>query len=410
MDFPVFTRKAATDVSYIACARKLLGMTDRIYPQFATHNAHTVAAILEMAGQGQGDDFEFQRLHGMGEALHDIVLAAARDALPHLCAGGGASRPAGLSRAPAAWRTAPTRASSTRSSTRNVPPEVIAADPFAGAGEDPIQNRASACRRDLFQPERGNSKGFDLQDPATLELIEARNRFRRHALDGRPAIAGRGPRKAAASRTLNPADRSDMVGQVHEADKADVEAPLETAQDWVRQCPPVAERAAVLRRPPTSTRKTSASSSRCCARGRQDAARRVGEVREAVDFLRYYANEAERESRARRARRAASSSASAPGTSRWRSSPARSPPRWPRATRAGQTGRTDAADRHARGRAAARGRRAAACPATAARRRPTVGAALTSDPRIAGVCFTGSTETAQRINRAMAANARPTRR
>ena len=70
--FPVFTRKQSTDVSYIAHARKLLGMTDRIYPQFATHNAHTVAAILDMAQDKTA--FEFQRLHGMGERLHDIVL------------------------------------------------------------------------------------------------------------------------------------------------------------------------------------------------------------------------------------------------------------------------------------------------------------------------------------------------
>ncbi|MEM9441691.1 MAG: proline dehydrogenase family protein, partial [Pseudomonadota bacterium] len=70
--FPVFTRKASTDVAYIACAKKLLAMTDRIYPQFATHNAHTVAAILELTSDRQS--FEFQRLHGMGEALHDQVL------------------------------------------------------------------------------------------------------------------------------------------------------------------------------------------------------------------------------------------------------------------------------------------------------------------------------------------------
>lgn len=74
--FPVFSRKAATDVSYIANARKLLNMRDRIYPQFATHNAHTVAAILEMAGDS--DDFEFQRLHGMGENLHDVVMESAK--------------------------------------------------------------------------------------------------------------------------------------------------------------------------------------------------------------------------------------------------------------------------------------------------------------------------------------------
>ncbi len=70
-DFPVFTRKPSTDASYLANARRLLDARDRIYPQFATHNAHTVAAVLELAGDRQG--FEFQRLHGMGEALHEIV-------------------------------------------------------------------------------------------------------------------------------------------------------------------------------------------------------------------------------------------------------------------------------------------------------------------------------------------------
>ena len=67
-DFPIFTIKAATDVSYIANARKLLSMGDRIYSQFATHNAHTIATVLELANEDS--DFEFQRLHGMGEALH----------------------------------------------------------------------------------------------------------------------------------------------------------------------------------------------------------------------------------------------------------------------------------------------------------------------------------------------------
>ena len=71
-DFPVFTTKAATDVSYICCASQLLSMTDRIYPQFATHNAHTVSSILEMAKDRTA--FEFQKLHGMGDSLHDLVV------------------------------------------------------------------------------------------------------------------------------------------------------------------------------------------------------------------------------------------------------------------------------------------------------------------------------------------------
>jgi Proline dehydrogenase len=71
--FPVFTRKAATDVSFLCCAQRLLNLRDRIYPQFATHNAHSVATILEMADDPSS--FEFQRLHGMGEALHDKIIA-----------------------------------------------------------------------------------------------------------------------------------------------------------------------------------------------------------------------------------------------------------------------------------------------------------------------------------------------
>ncbi len=98
-DFPVFTRKDSTDVSYIANAKKLLGMTDRIYPQFATHNAHTVAAVLDMAG---GQPYEFQRLHGMGERLHDIVHRDARHPLPHLRPRRRAPRPARLPRPPPA--------------------------------------------------------------------------------------------------------------------------------------------------------------------------------------------------------------------------------------------------------------------------------------------------------------------
>ena len=101
--FPVFTRKINTDVSYMACAQMLMDRRDRIYPQFATHNAHTCAAVLAMAGDDK-DSFEFQRLHGMGESLHDIVRKNARRALPHLRTGRRASRPARLPGAPPAGK------------------------------------------------------------------------------------------------------------------------------------------------------------------------------------------------------------------------------------------------------------------------------------------------------------------
>ena len=115
-DYPVFTRKQATDVSYIACAQALLAAGERIFPQFATHNSHSVATVLECAGERR--DFEFQKLHGMGDALYDALVPETGHRVPRLRAGRRPSRPARLSRAPACSRTAPTAPSSTRSATR----------------------------------------------------------------------------------------------------------------------------------------------------------------------------------------------------------------------------------------------------------------------------------------------------
>ena len=116
--FPVFTRKTATDIAYIDCARRLLAMAGRVYPQFATHNAHSVAAILELAGDNS--DFEFQKLHGMSDALHGAVMETGarrcriyapvgphRDLLAYLCAG--------------CWKTVQIRLSSTGLSTIRSP-------------------------------------------------------------------------------------------------------------------------------------------------------------------------------------------------------------------------------------------------------------------------------------------------
>jgi len=99
--YPVFTHKHHTDVSYLACAQALLAAPDAIYPQFATHNAATIAAILQMAAR-TGDAFELQRLHGMGEGVYREVLDNPLLTLPRVCAGGGAPRPVGVPGSPAA--------------------------------------------------------------------------------------------------------------------------------------------------------------------------------------------------------------------------------------------------------------------------------------------------------------------
>ncbi len=92
--YPVYTRKVHTDVSYLACARKLLAAQDAVFPQFATHNAYTLAAIYQM---GLGKDFEHQCLHGIGQTLYDQVVGRKPwPPLPHLCTGGHARNAAGL--------------------------------------------------------------------------------------------------------------------------------------------------------------------------------------------------------------------------------------------------------------------------------------------------------------------------
>ena len=188
--FPVFTRKAGTDVSFLACARRLLAMTDRIYPQFATHNAHTMAAVLHMAGDGR--DFEFQRLHGMGEALHDAV----RGAHGTRCR---IYAPVGAHHDLLAYLVRRLLENGANSSFVNqivdesVAPEEIARDPIKvveGLG-DAAANPRIAAPPDVFLPERRNAKGWDLTDPLAVAAIEAeRERFRSTVWEAGPLVAG----------------------------------------------------------------------------------------------------------------------------------------------------------------------------------------------------------------------------
>nr|MDQ2704307.1 proline dehydrogenase family protein [Pseudomonadota bacterium] len=168
--YPVFTRKANTDVSYIACARKLLSMTDRIYPQFATHNAHTVAAVLAMSPDRGA--FEFQRLHGMGEQLHEAVRKAEGTRCRiYAPVGAHSDLLAYLVR-----RLLENGANSSfvhQLTDEDVPPEIIARDPFeVVAGQGPAANPAIAKPVAIFGANRKNSRGFDITDPVTLAATE----------------------------------------------------------------------------------------------------------------------------------------------------------------------------------------------------------------------------------------------
>ncbi|KEO56653.1 bifunctional proline dehydrogenase/L-glutamate gamma-semialdehyde dehydrogenase PutA [Thioclava indica] len=382
--FALFTSKSATDVSYIANAKKLLGYSDRIYPQFATHNAHTVAAILEMA---DGEAFEFQRLHGMGERLHDIVIKQTK----------GRCRiyaPVGAHRDLLAYLVRRLLENGANSSfvhqivDEDVAPEEIARDPFAEAHTAPAGLLAPS---DLFGA-RGNSKGFDLTDAETLAQIEA---ARDVAIpDAAPLTVTPATGETVAVR--NPVN-GETVGHVTQADAASVSAAIEQARPW--DAPP-SERAAILRRAADLYEENFgvifATLAREAGKSLPDA---VGELREAVDFLHYYAAQGEALTAAPRGIITAIS-----------------PWNFPLAIFSGQIAAALMAGNAVLAKPAEQTSLIAAIgvrllhqagvPASALQLLPgdggTVGAALTSDARINGVVFTGSTETAKLIQRAMA--------
>jgi len=390
--FPVFTRKPATDISYIANARKLLGMTDRIYPQFATHNAHTVSAILHMAGD---QPYEFQRLHGMGETLHNLVM----DQYNTRCR---IYAPVGPHRDLLAYLVRRLLENGANSSFVNqivdedVAPETVAACPF-DAVKEPTPHLPTGP--ELFAPERRNSRGFDLTHAPTLSAIDkARAPFAAHKWEGGPLLAGPAAPEPPEPVT-NPARPEDSPGTIAWASAADVETALSHARPWDA---PAEERAKVLNKVADLYEENYgelfALVAREAGKGLPDA---VAELREAVDFLRYYA-------------------ANIPEGTPAGLFTCISPWNFPLAIFTGQvsaalaTGNAVLAKPAEQtpliGHFAVRLMHQAGVPRAALQLLPgagSVGAALTSDPRVDGVAFTGSTETARLIRAAMAENLAP---
>ncbi|MGM0913771.1 MAG: bifunctional proline dehydrogenase/L-glutamate gamma-semialdehyde dehydrogenase PutA [Pseudomonadota bacterium] len=410
--FPVFTRKVNTDVSYMACAQMLLDRRDRIYPQFATHNAHTCAAIVAMAGDDK-DSYEFQRLHGMGESLHHIVKQS-EGTHCRLYA------PVGAHRDLLAYLVRRLLENGANSSFVNqvvddsIPASEVAKDPVAGMQQlgEAIASPLIRQPGELFAPERKNSKGYRINEPASiLPLLAAREKFSDTTWSAGPMLAGNPAPRGEARDVVSPADGSRVVGKVFEATPEEVAAALDAAEEGFREwsARPVAERAEVLRRTADLYEKHIAELTVICTR---EAGKMmfdgIAEVREAVDFLRYYANEGER------------LEAEEPGNARG-IFVCISPWNFPLAIFTGQIAAALAAGN------AVLAKPAEQTPLIAARAielmreaglpeaalqllpgdGPTVGGPLTSDARIAGVCFTGSTPVAQIIHKALAQNAGP---
>jgi len=419
--YPVFTRKSNTDVSYLACAKLLESAGERIYPQFATHNAHTIAHVAEVFG-GDANRFEFQRLHGMGAELYDSVVrgpwgkypcrvyapvGAHEDLLPYLV------------------RRLLENGANTSFVNRivdaSLPAEEVVADPVAEVDAlERVAHPRIPLPENLFAPERTNSTGFNFADGQAVDaLMRDCERASQQTWSAAPVISGK-VRHGKSQPLRNPAATGEEIGVVTHADAAGVDAAIGAAQaaqaDW--DAAGGEARAAVLERAAQLFEEhTAAFTARCVREAGKTLPDAIGEVREAVDFLRYYAA---------RARRDFSHEATLPGPTGERNLlrlrgkgvfGCISPWNFPLAIYTGQVAAALAAGNAVVAKPAEQTPLTAAyatglllqagVPADVLQFVPgeggEVGAALTKDPRLAGVVFTGSTDTARIIERSLAA-------
>jgi len=424
--YPVFTRKPNTDVSYLANARRMLDARDALYPMFATHNAQTIAAIHKLAN---GRPFEFQKLHGMGDDLYAEVIPKDRlnvpcrvyapvgsheDLLPYLVR-----------------RLLENGANSSfvnRITDDSVAIDDLIRDPVETvAGFTSIPHPRIPLPRDLYRAHvalgkssnRDNSMGINLANDDQLRALADHVNAAVKGWRAMPLVPG-ATIIGANIAVSNPADRRETVGQWQAADSATVELALQNAVKaqfgWDQT--PAAARAAILEHGADLLEQRMPQFIALCTKeAGKTIADGVAEVREAVDFLRYYAAQA-------RALFSAPEQLPGPtGESNTLQLSGRgvfvciSPWNFPLAIFAGQIAAALAAGNsviakpaeqtNLIGYAAVQLLHEAGVPAAVLQFLPgdgaTVGAALTRDPRVAGVAFTGSTDTARAINRALAA-------
>ncbi len=419
--YPVFTRKANTDVSYLACAKLLESAGERIYPQFATHNAHTIAHVAEVFG-GDANRFEFQRLHGMGAELYDSVVRGPWGRFPcRVYAPVGAHEDL----LPYLVRRLLENGANTSFVNRivdaSLPAEEVVADPIAEVDAlERVAHPRIPLPVNLFAPERLNSAGFNFADGQAVDaLLRDCERSSQQPWSAAPVISGK-TRSGATVPVRNPANTEEQIGVVVNADAATVEAAISEAvaaqEDW--DAAGGEQRAAVLERAAQLFEgHTAAFTARCVREAGKTLPDAIGEVREAVDFLRYYAA---------RARRDFSHESALPGPTGERNLlrlrgkgvfACISPWNFPLAIFTGQVAAALAAGNTVVATPAEQTPLTAAyatglllqagVPPAALQFVPgeggEVGAALTRDPRLAGVVFTGSTDTARIIERSMAA-------
>ncbi len=424
--YPVFTRKANTDVSYIACARQVLGLREQFYPQFATHNAHTISIITELAGDRL--DYEFQRLHGMGEDLYAEVLKD--DAFPNDACRVYAPVGSHEDLLPYLVRRLLENGANTSFVNRIVderlPVEQVAEDPVAKARRNmPKAHPAIPLPVDLYGGERANSRGVNLANELDLRALATdMEAFAEHRWTTAPLVATPTDSGGKPEAVLDPADPGRVTGEVTPATSAQVQRAIEDAAAFAPawDATPVEERAAALEAAADAMQSRLPEFMALCAReaGKtvNDA---IAEVREAVDFLRYYAFEARR-------RFGAPVQLPGPtGETNHLSLHGRgvfaciSPWNFPLAIFTGQVSAALAAGNTVLAKPAEQTPliaglavsllHEAGIPLAALQLLPgdgaTVGAQLSNHPAIDGVAFTGSTETARLINQSLAGRDAP---
>jgi RHH-type proline utilization regulon transcriptional repressor/proline dehydrogenase/delta 1-pyrroline-5-carboxylate dehydrogenase len=423
--YPVFTRKPNTDVSYLANARRMLEAADAIYPMFATHNAHTIAAIHQRArSMGRQKHFEFQKLHGMGDDLYAEVIPADRLDVP--CR---VYAPVGSHEDLLPYLVRRLLENGANSSFVNrITDEDIAIDDLVRDPVEIVSAFESIAHPRIPQPldlyrsfgiDRTNSMGINLANDDQLRtLADQVNAATASEWRATPLVPGAtvaGPSIAVT----NPADRREIVGQWQAADSATVEKALQNAvaahDAW--NMTPAASRAAILEHAADLLEQRMPQYIALCTReAGKTIPDGVAEVREAVDFLRYYAAQARKQF-------AVEALPGPTGESNTLQLSGRgvfvciSPWNFPLAIFAGQIAAALAAGNSVIAKPAEQTNligyyavkllHEAGIPEAVLQFLPgdgaTVGAALTKDPRIAGVAFTGSTDTARAINRALAA-------
>ena len=296
-DYPVWTRKVATDVSYLACAKKLLDATDAVYPAFATHNANTIGQVKALAA---GREFEFQRLHGMGEELYE-ELVKLEEAIGDKRTPVRIYAPVGSHKELLAYlvrRLLENGANSSfvnRIADEQVSLDELVTDPVAELEAlKPKRNPKIILPQDVFGTERRNSAGCDLSDPLVRKaLLKRLHDLESRSWSARPTLG-----KGQAREVTSPHDRRIEVGRVFEASAGDVDRIVRAGHaaqvNW--DALGGEGRARLLDRTADLYEEHREEFYSLCIReGGKTLPDAVLEVREAVDFLRFYASEARRQ-------------------------------------------------------------------------------------------------------------------